>query len=117
MRSVRMLLLIVLLIIMGSGMVFAQSGPGCPGITRVAGNVIRIDTTRGKPGDTVLVPCIVTNTDPFTGASIVIQIDTTNILFLCGGAFVGLEKLIEQRIGGKTIGFGADIKSHKDREL
>jgi len=43
-----------------------------------------------------------------------IQIDTTNILFLCGGAFVGLEKIIEQRIGGKTIGFGADIKSHKD---
>lgn len=79
MRSVRMLLLIVLLIIMGSGMVFAQSGPGCPGITRVAGNVIRIDTTRGKPGDTVLVPCIVTNTDPFTGASIVIQIDTTKL--------------------------------------
>jgi ATP-dependent Clp protease ATP-binding subunit ClpX len=40
-----------------------------------------------------------------------IQIDTTNILFLCGGAFVGLEKMIEQRIGGKTIGFGADIKT------
>jgi len=46
-----------------------------------------------------------------------IQIDTTNILFLCGGAFVGLEKIIEQRIGGKTIGFGADIKSHKDRGM
>ena len=43
-----------------------------------------------------------------------IQIDTTNILFLCGGAFVGLEKIIEQRIGGKTIGFGADIKSRND---
>ena len=43
-----------------------------------------------------------------------IQIDTTNILFLCGGAFVGLEKIIEQRIGGKTIGFGAEIKSRKD---
>jgi ATP-dependent Clp protease ATP-binding subunit ClpX len=46
-----------------------------------------------------------------------IQIDTTNILFLCGGAFVGLEKLIEQRIGGKTIGFGADIKSQHERQM
>jgi ATP-dependent Clp protease ATP-binding subunit ClpX len=46
-----------------------------------------------------------------------IQIDTTNILFLCGGAFVGLEKIIEQRIGGKTLGFGADIKSRNEREV
>jgi ATP-dependent Clp protease ATP-binding subunit ClpX len=46
-----------------------------------------------------------------------IQIDTTNILFICGGAFVGLEKLIEQRIGGKTLGFGADIKSQHEREM
>src|SRR5690554_3468358 len=39
-----------------------------------------------------------------------IQLDTTNILFICGGAFDGLEKLIEKRIGKKTIGFGADIQ-------
>ena len=45
-----------------------------------------------------------------------IQIDTTNILFICGGAFVGLEKLIEQRCTGKTIGFGADIKGRDERE-
>jgi ATP-dependent Clp protease ATP-binding subunit ClpX len=44
-----------------------------------------------------------------------IQIDTTNILFICGGAFVGLEKMVEQRIGGKTIGFGADIKAQHER--
>jgi ATP-dependent Clp protease ATP-binding subunit ClpX len=44
-----------------------------------------------------------------------IQIDTTNILFLCGGAFIGLEKIIEQRVGGKTIGFGADIKTKEER--
>jgi ATP-dependent Clp protease ATP-binding subunit ClpX len=44
-----------------------------------------------------------------------IQIDTTNILFICGGAFIGLEKLIEQRVGGKTVGFGADIKTKKER--
>jgi ATP-dependent Clp protease ATP-binding subunit ClpX len=43
-----------------------------------------------------------------------IQIDTTNILFICGGAFIGLEKIIEQRIGGKTIGFGAEIKAHHE---
>jgi ATP-dependent Clp protease ATP-binding subunit ClpX len=46
-----------------------------------------------------------------------IQIDTTNILFVCGGAFVGLEKLVEQRIGGKTLGFGADIKSQHERDM
>jgi ATP-dependent Clp protease ATP-binding subunit ClpX len=46
-----------------------------------------------------------------------IQIDTTNILFICGGAFVGLEKLIEQRIGGKTIGFGADIKARQEQNM
>ncbi len=46
-----------------------------------------------------------------------IQVDTTNILFICGGAFVGLEKIIEQRIGGKTMGFGADIKSKDDYSI
>ena len=44
-----------------------------------------------------------------------IQIDTTNILFLCGGAFVGLEKIIEERIGVKGIGFGAEIHAKKER--
>jgi ATP-dependent Clp protease ATP-binding subunit ClpX len=42
-----------------------------------------------------------------------ITIDTKNILFLCGGAFVGLEKVVQQRIGNKMLGFGADIKSVK----
>lgn len=46
-----------------------------------------------------------------------IQIDTTNILFICGGAFVGLEKIIEQRIGGKTMGFGAEIKTREERDM
>jgi ATP-dependent Clp protease ATP-binding subunit ClpX len=46
-----------------------------------------------------------------------IQIDTTNILFICGGAFVGLDKLVEQRVGGKTLGFGADIKSQFERDM
>ncbi len=40
-----------------------------------------------------------------------VQVDTTNILFICGGAFNGLEKIIEQRVGNKTIGFGAQLTS------
>jgi ATP-dependent Clp protease ATP-binding subunit ClpX len=40
-----------------------------------------------------------------------IQIDTTNVLFICGGAFAGLEKIIEQRIGKKGLGFGAQLRS------
>lgn len=40
-----------------------------------------------------------------------IQIDTSNILFICGGAFDGIDKIIEKRIGGKAMGFGADIGS------
>ncbi len=44
-----------------------------------------------------------------------LQIDTTNILFICGGAFVGLEEIIEHRLNEKTLGFGAEIKSHKER--
>jgi len=45
-----------------------------------------------------------------------LQIDTTNILFLCGGAFVGLDKIVEQRVGGKTMGFGADVRAQKERD-
>ena len=43
-----------------------------------------------------------------------LQIDTTNILFICGGAFEGLENIIKDRIGKKTMGFGAEIQSKKD---
>ncbi len=46
-----------------------------------------------------------------------IQIDTTNILFICGGAFVGLDKIISQRLDKKTIGFVADIKGKKERDV
>ncbi len=45
-----------------------------------------------------------------------IQIDTTNILFICAGAFDGIDKVIERRIGGGSLGFGADIKSPKSLE-
>lgn len=44
------------------------------------------------------------------------QIDTTNILFICGGAFIGLEKVIEKRFRNKSLGFGADIMSSKQRK-
>src|SRR5512141_212080 len=43
-----------------------------------------------------------------------IQIDTTNILFICGGAFAGLEKVIESRIGRKGLGFGSELHTPKD---
>src|SRR5213596_3832115 len=46
-----------------------------------------------------------------------IQIDTTNILFICGGAFVGLEKIIESRIGSRGIGFGADVRRVEEKDL
>jgi ATP-dependent Clp protease ATP-binding subunit ClpX len=46
-----------------------------------------------------------------------IQIDTTNILFICGGAFDGIEKLIEKRMHQSTLGFGADIKSKKEKNV
>ena len=46
-----------------------------------------------------------------------IQIDTTNILFICGGAFDGLDKIIEKRTDKKTMGFGAEITSRADRDV
>lgn len=46
-----------------------------------------------------------------------IQIDTTNILFICGGAFDGIDKIIENRIGKKTMGFGATITSKKEKSV
>ncbi len=45
------------------------------------------------------------------------QVDTTNILFICGGAFVGLDKVIRRRIGKRGLGFGAEIKSVRDRDV
>src|SRR5687767_7844610 len=46
-----------------------------------------------------------------------LQVDTTNILFVCGGAFVGLEQIVERRIGQKTLGFGAEIPSKRDKRI
>ena len=46
-----------------------------------------------------------------------IHVDTTNILFICGGAFDGLDKIIEKRTDRKSLGFGADIRSSKERDV
>ncbi|MDC0353786.1 ATP-dependent Clp protease ATP-binding subunit ClpX [Candidatus Pelagibacter sp.] len=45
-----------------------------------------------------------------------LQVDTTNILFICGGAFAGLDKIISQRDRGTSIGFGADVKNTQDKK-
>lgn len=45
-----------------------------------------------------------------------IQMDTRNILFICGGAFVGLDKIVEKRLAKKVMGFGADLKKEKDKK-
>ena len=46
-----------------------------------------------------------------------IQIDTTNILFICGGAFDGIDKMIQNRIGTRAIGFGAKVESNKEKDI
>ncbi len=46
-----------------------------------------------------------------------IQIDTTNILFICGGAFAGLDNIIESRVGNRGVGFGADVRRSDEKEL
>ena len=46
-----------------------------------------------------------------------VQVDTTNILFICGGAFTGLEKIIERRVGTNVIGFNSSIHSKKERRV
>jgi len=45
-----------------------------------------------------------------------LKVDTTNILFICGGAFAGLDGVIQQRIGKKTLGFGADVKKREEKK-
>jgi ATP-dependent Clp protease ATP-binding subunit ClpX len=46
-----------------------------------------------------------------------LQVDTTNVLFICGGAFAGLDKIIESRTGSRGVGFGADIRRSEDKDL
>lgn len=46
-----------------------------------------------------------------------LQVDTTNVLFVCGGAFVGLEKIVEDRLGQKAMGFGAKIRTRQEKPI
>ena len=46
-----------------------------------------------------------------------LQVDTTNILFVCGGAFVGLDKIIQGRVGERRVGFGAEVQGRKERRV
>ncbi len=46
-----------------------------------------------------------------------LQVDTSNILFICGGAFCGLEGIIERRLGGRGLGFGSDVKSKTEKNI
>jgi ATP-dependent Clp protease ATP-binding subunit ClpX len=46
-----------------------------------------------------------------------VKVDTANILFICGGTFNGLQEIIQHRLGGKVMGFGADIQSQKERNI
>ena len=46
-----------------------------------------------------------------------IQVDTTNILFICGGAFIGLDGIVEQRVGKKTVGFGSALSPKSERKI
>jgi ATP-dependent Clp protease ATP-binding subunit ClpX len=46
-----------------------------------------------------------------------LQVDTTNILFICGGAFCGLESIVERRVGGRSLGFGTDVTSRTERNV
>jgi ATP-dependent Clp protease ATP-binding subunit ClpX len=46
-----------------------------------------------------------------------IQIDTSNVLFICGGAFEGIDKIIQTRVGQKVMGFGADIKAREEKKI
>src|SRR5512137_2548832 len=45
-----------------------------------------------------------------------LQVDTSNILFICGGAFCGLEGVIERRLGGRSLGFGTDVEGGRDKQ-